>query len=287
MVIHSIEGGCPTSSAGNIGEDAGALDPTTFEYSVPQGIAPGQYALAWTWFNKVGNREMYMNCAPIVVTGGSKKRSDTPEPESISTDELEANHLNETMGVEYNLEARDASFPDMFKAVSVFPNRLLFNINANLFPRTSQLRTALRPNRQMSSFRTQDRLWSREHLRSSLRHKARSVVPLALHLALPQEARAQRPLPLRPPLHHQQPLPLHLQARRLSLLLPPPPLQRLKLLPQVVAPAHLLQRHHRQPRPLRPQQVALHLAAVRVLQDLQFAHQTASRLVRAVPVELL
>jgi hypothetical protein len=29
--------------------------------------------MAWTWFNKVGNREMYMNCAPIKVSGGSGK----------------------------------------------------------------------------------------------------------------------------------------------------------------------------------------------------------------------
>ncbi|KAL8823023.1 MAG: hypothetical protein Q9191_006256 [Dirinaria sp. TL-2023a] len=106
MVIHSIEGGCPTSAAGNIGEDAGALDPTTFEYSIPDGIAPGNYALAWTWFNKIGNREMYMNCAPVTVTGGSKKRSE----------EVEEPAFNETMGSEYALAERAASFPPMFTA---------------------------------------------------------------------------------------------------------------------------------------------------------------------------
>ena len=117
MVIHSIEGGCPNAAPGNLGDDASALDPTTFEYSIPDGIAAGQYSLAWTWFNKIGNREMYMNCAPIVVSGGSKKRSETPEPESISLNDLAANHLNETMGVEYNLESRAASnFPAMFVA---------------------------------------------------------------------------------------------------------------------------------------------------------------------------
>lgn len=106
MVIHSIEGGCPTSSAGNIGEDASALDPTTFAYSIPDGIAPGNYVLAWTWFNKIGNREMYMNCAPIVVSGGSKKRSEAEEPA-----------FNETMVSEDELFARAApSFPDMFIA---------------------------------------------------------------------------------------------------------------------------------------------------------------------------
>ncbi|KAK4985706.1 hypothetical protein LTR50_005798 [Elasticomyces elasticus] len=35
----------------------------------------GQYTLAWTWFNKIGNREIYMNCAPITVTGGGSDTS--------------------------------------------------------------------------------------------------------------------------------------------------------------------------------------------------------------------
>lgn len=110
-VIHSIEGGCPTSSAGNIGEDANAPDPTNFEYSIPQGIAPGDYTLAWTWFNKVGNREMYMNCAPITVTGGSKRSVD--DTELNASDEHEPSY-NET--AEFELAARDATFPPMFVA---------------------------------------------------------------------------------------------------------------------------------------------------------------------------
>ncbi len=92
MVIHSIIGGCPASAAGNLGEDPSGSGAAKFEYSIPQGIAPGDYSLAWTWFNKVGNREMYMNCAPVTVTGGSKKR------EEIETTK------------------RDTSFPDMFVA---------------------------------------------------------------------------------------------------------------------------------------------------------------------------
>ena len=107
-VIHSIEGGCPTSSPGNIGEDANAMDPTTFDYSIPQGIAPGKYTFAWTWFNKVGNREMYMNCAPIVVTGGGSKRS-----VDDSEDAYEPSY-NET--AKFDLVSRDATFPKMFVA---------------------------------------------------------------------------------------------------------------------------------------------------------------------------
>ena len=60
-VIHSIVGGCP-------GVDGG---PRDFSFQVPQEFPNGEYALAWTWFNKIGNREMYMNCAPVTITGGS------------------------------------------------------------------------------------------------------------------------------------------------------------------------------------------------------------------------
>ncbi len=78
MVIHSIEGGCPArNTPGNLPEGASpdtTADPDTYKYTIPAGVAPGAYTLAWTWFNKVGNREMYMNCASIKVTGGSGKR---------------------------------------------------------------------------------------------------------------------------------------------------------------------------------------------------------------------
>lgn len=77
FVIHSIQGGCPANVAGNIGDDANAPDPTTFNFTVPD-IAAGRYTLAWTWFNRIGNREMYMNCAPVEIlsTAGGKKREE-------------------------------------------------------------------------------------------------------------------------------------------------------------------------------------------------------------------
>jgi hypothetical protein len=79
-VIHSIEGGCPTrNNAGNIGSDASAPDPDTYSFAMPTNLPTGKAILAWTWFNKVGNREMYMNCAPIDITAGSSKRSEDEE----------------------------------------------------------------------------------------------------------------------------------------------------------------------------------------------------------------
>ncbi|KAI9731921.1 MAG: hypothetical protein M1834_004372 [Cirrosporium novae-zelandiae] len=75
VVIHSIEGGCPANVPGNLDtSDLSALKE--FQFSIPEGVSPGKYTLAWTWFNKVGNREMYMNCAPVTVTSGSSKRSE-------------------------------------------------------------------------------------------------------------------------------------------------------------------------------------------------------------------
>ncbi|KAL1847882.1 hypothetical protein Plec18167_004844 [Paecilomyces lecythidis] len=83
MVIHSIEGGCPIQTAGNLGGGPDSPVPNTFQFSIPEGIDAGNYTLAWTWFNRIGNREMYMNCAPITVAGGEQKR-DVPAEKAIS-----------------------------------------------------------------------------------------------------------------------------------------------------------------------------------------------------------
>ncbi|KAA6408735.1 MAG: hypothetical protein FRX48_07078 [Lasallia pustulata] len=96
QVIHSIEGGCPANAAGNLPEDPNGGGASTFQFSIPQGIAPGDYTLAWTWFNKIGNREMYMNCAPVTVTSGSGKREADAETPGFTK--------------------RDTSFPPMFVA---------------------------------------------------------------------------------------------------------------------------------------------------------------------------
>jgi hypothetical protein len=76
-VIQSVIGGCPTSQTdGNFPE--GSQDPLLtpipdeFPVTMPSNIPEGRYTFAWTWLNKVGNREFYMNCAPIQVgSGGS------------------------------------------------------------------------------------------------------------------------------------------------------------------------------------------------------------------------
>ncbi|EMD65510.1 hypothetical protein GGP41_010392 [Bipolaris sorokiniana] len=65
-VIKSIEGGCP------------GVDGQTSEYTyeLPKSIPNGKATFAWTWFSKMsGAPELYMNCAPIEVTGGASDDS--------------------------------------------------------------------------------------------------------------------------------------------------------------------------------------------------------------------
>ncbi|KAI5458987.1 hypothetical protein BGZ63DRAFT_338411, partial [Mariannaea sp. PMI_226] len=89
--IYTIIGGCPAEAQGNIqdlgtdpagrvtgtecGNDSGTECVRQFNIPVPKQMKNGKAIFAWTWFNKIGNREMYMNCAPIKIVGGSGDES--------------------------------------------------------------------------------------------------------------------------------------------------------------------------------------------------------------------
>ncbi|KAJ5609379.1 hypothetical protein N7528_009946 [Penicillium herquei] len=103
QVIKSFEGGCPANVEGNLSGGSTMVDPYTFNFTIPDGISAGKYTLAWTWFNRVGNREMYMNCAPVTVkASSSSKRSENAA-------------VQDTEPVE-KVEKRSSSFPPMFVA---------------------------------------------------------------------------------------------------------------------------------------------------------------------------
>jgi hypothetical protein len=69
-VIHSFEGGCPASAPGNF--DEALVDPApALSFEVPAEVPAAEYVGAWTWLNKIGNREFYMALYPVTVTGGS------------------------------------------------------------------------------------------------------------------------------------------------------------------------------------------------------------------------
>ncbi|KAL6236822.1 hypothetical protein BDW75DRAFT_103155 [Aspergillus navahoensis] len=59
QVIHSILGGCPITES--------------YEFTIPADAPSGEALLAWSWFNKVGNREMYMNCAQVTIGSGARQ----------------------------------------------------------------------------------------------------------------------------------------------------------------------------------------------------------------------
>ncbi|CAE7207279.1 Retinal domain containing protein [Pyrenophora teres f. teres] len=65
-VIMSMEGGCP-------GVESKAL---SYDFTLPDSIPNGNATFAWTWMSKLaGQSELYMNCAPISVTGGASDKT--------------------------------------------------------------------------------------------------------------------------------------------------------------------------------------------------------------------
>lgn len=75
-VMKSFEGGCPVQANGNLPDAPGgplnnSLPP--LGYTVPDGIPAGKATIAWTWFNKSGNREMYMRCHKATIGGNGSK----------------------------------------------------------------------------------------------------------------------------------------------------------------------------------------------------------------------
>ena len=85
--IYTLIGGCPVSAEGNLpvvgkdqdgrdegpqcGNDSGQECIRQFEVPIPKGLKNGKATFAWSWFNNIGNREMYHNCAPVEITGGT------------------------------------------------------------------------------------------------------------------------------------------------------------------------------------------------------------------------
>lgn len=81
-VMKSWQGACPIEHPGNLPlpPDGQPLSNTLppLGYTVPDGLPSGKATIAWTWFNRIGNREMYMRChrATIGGSGGDKAALD-------------------------------------------------------------------------------------------------------------------------------------------------------------------------------------------------------------------
>ncbi|KAI5777364.1 putative endoglucanase [Geopyxis carbonaria] len=68
-VIKSLVGGCVNPEPGS---------SQNFPFTIPSGAPSGEALLAWSWFNNLGNREFYMNCAVVTIGGGRKHTKRAP-----------------------------------------------------------------------------------------------------------------------------------------------------------------------------------------------------------------
>ncbi|KAJ9083365.1 hypothetical protein DSO57_1035406 [Entomophthora muscae] len=66
VTIHTVFGTCPQPER-------------SFSVQIPPNFPSGKAVFAWVWNNRSGNRELYMNCADIEITGGSGMSYTGPE----------------------------------------------------------------------------------------------------------------------------------------------------------------------------------------------------------------
>lgn len=71
-VIQSMIGGCPLQD--------------TYNFTIPSYVPNGDALFAWSWQNLVGNREYYMNCAEVAITGSSAGSVSTRDVSSTADD---------------------------------------------------------------------------------------------------------------------------------------------------------------------------------------------------------
>lgn len=65
-VIKSILESCPLARS--------------YDFEIPSDAPSGQALLAWTWFNRLGNTEMYMNCAQVTIHSHNRRRWNEQKP---------------------------------------------------------------------------------------------------------------------------------------------------------------------------------------------------------------
>lgn len=95
-VLHSYIGNCPFAN------DA------SYDFTLPSETPDGEMLFAWTWFNNMGNREMYMNCASIIVEGDGEQKRNKVDPLGNRPPMFIANVGN---GI-CTFEGKDVEFPE-------------------------------------------------------------------------------------------------------------------------------------------------------------------------------
>ncbi|GLI79011.1 hypothetical protein PoHVEF18_007333 [Penicillium ochrochloron] len=91
-VIESMLGDCPIAKK--------------YNFQIPSDAPNGEALLAWTWFNKVGNREMYMNCAMVTIGGSGSSGNKTQSSNSKSSNG-KSSHGNKVMDDQMNDDQMD------------------------------------------------------------------------------------------------------------------------------------------------------------------------------------
>lgn len=117
-VIHSVIGGCPAATDANLPGNAESFVAGTFPVTMPSNIPDGRYTFAWSWVNKVGFREFYMECAPIQVGSGSGSASTASVASALSAlpDMFVVNLPNTECK---STEGEDFNYPDPGQSVVV------------------------------------------------------------------------------------------------------------------------------------------------------------------------
>jgi hypothetical protein len=164
-VIKSYIGGCPTNSKGNLATAVvcnGQNSPdcvNRLSFVVPPEVKDGNATLAWTWFNNVGDREMYMNCAAVRFTGGRNQIGALPDmfvanlasinscktTESTNTDVPDpGKYVQKDMPLNYPLQAPVGcgvgSRPHLFQTLTT-PMSRTSSSTASFLPTGATLRT--------------------------------------------------------------------------------------------------------------------------------------------------
>ncbi|KIV87213.1 hypothetical protein PV11_02775 [Exophiala sideris] len=99
-VIKSMIGGCPIT--------------TTYDFTVPDDAPTSDSAiLSWSWFNIVGNREMYQNCARVqILTNPSSKYRRSIQERDTTFDDLPDMFVCNVNNNCTTIEGEDVEFPD-------------------------------------------------------------------------------------------------------------------------------------------------------------------------------
>lgn len=152
IVVKSFEGNCPrVRVAGTLSNN---YDPNQdYIFTVPANFPSGERVIfAWTWFNAIGNREMYMSCSPVTITGRSHT---VPYGPPLFIANLQANKQVEPMQDEFFARCNvphgvSVIFADDFKRFAelerapVALNLQLLSFDSNLCSSANQnIRTAL------------------------------------------------------------------------------------------------------------------------------------------------